>query len=77
MKKLLFILFLLINFVSHGQSPMQGTDEIEMADSLRQDGKIYVVVAVIILIFIGILIYLLALDKKIGKIERDIDNNPQ
>lgn len=44
--------------------------DIEMADALRQSGKIYVVVAVIAVIFIGLAIYLFSLDKKISKLEK-------
>ncbi|MBO0938875.1 CcmD family protein [Fibrella sp. HMF5335] len=46
---------------------------VEMADQLRADGKIWVVVAVIATVFFGIIIYLVTLDRKIGKLERDID----
>lgn len=42
---------------------------IEMADKLRENGKIYVVVAVLVAILIGVLIYLISLDKKISKLE--------
>ena len=49
----------------------QGSD-IEMADAMRQDGKIWVVVGVIVLIFIGIITYLISLDAKISKLEKQI-----
>jgi len=42
----------------------------DMADRMRADGKIYAVVAVIIVIFIGLLVYLLLLDRKISKLEK-------
>lgn len=41
----------------------------EMADSMRSDGKIYVVVAVLATIFAGIFAYLIYLDRKITKAE--------
>ena len=47
---------------------------IEMADGMMASGKIYVVVAVLTLIFLGIVLYLVSLDRKIGKMEREIDN---
>ena len=47
---------------------------IEMADGLYQSGKIYVVVAVLTVIFIGIVIYLILLDRKISKLEKEIKN---
>jgi len=42
-----------------------------MADEMRSNGKIYVVVAVLVTIFIGIVIYLVRLDKKISKLEKE------
>jgi len=45
--------------------------KVDMADTMRSNGKIYVVVAVIICIFLGLAIYLYSLDKKISKIEKD------
>ena len=42
-----------------------------MADTMRSNGKIYVVVAVILTIFAGIIIYLVRLDRKITKLEKN------
>lgn len=42
----------------------------EMADALRQDGKFWVVFAVIMVVLISIFIYLFSLDKKLTKIEK-------
>ncbi len=47
---------------------------VEMADKLRQDGKIWVVVAVIATVFFGIILYLVSLDRKIGKLEREVSD---
>ena len=44
-------------------------------DFMRSIGKIYVVVAVIVAIFIGIIIYLIALDKKLTNLENQITND--
>lgn len=44
--------------------------DVEMADTLRSSGKIYVVVAVIALIFIGLVIFLFSIDRRIKKIEQ-------
>ena len=46
----------------------------EMADVMRANGKIYVVVAVIVTIFIGLFLYLIRLDRKITKLERENAN---
>ncbi len=40
-------------------------------DFMRSLGKIYVVIAVIIAIFIGIVIFLIFLDRRLTKLERD------
>ena len=42
-----------------------------MADAMRENGKIYVVVAVILTIFAGIILYLVRIDKKISKLEKN------
>ena len=47
-------------------------DAPEMADALRQSGKIYVVVLVILLILGGLLAYLIRLDGKVGRLEREL-----
>lgn len=40
-------------------------------DLMRSNGKIYVVVAVVVTIVIGLLIYLVNLDRKIGRMEKE------
>jgi hypothetical protein len=42
-----------------------------MADTLRAEGKIYVVVLVLATIFAGIIVYLVRLDRKIKKLENN------
>lgn len=44
----------------------------EMADGLRASGKIYVVVAVVAVIVGGLLLYLIALDRKVSRLEQEI-----
>lgn len=60
------ISLLLLHFFSVAQP-----GDVEMADSFRSNGKIYVVVAVILTIFAGLITYLVRLDKKITKLERN------
>ena len=43
----------------------------EMADVMRSNGKIYVVVLVLATIFAGIIAYLVRLDRKITKLEKN------
>jgi CcmD family protein len=39
---------------------------------MRADGKIWVVVGVIAIVFVGIITYLVLLDRKISKIEKSL-----
>jgi heme export protein D (CcmD) len=41
------------------------------ADLLRSNGRIYVVVTVILVILLGLFLYLMRLDKKISKLEKE------
>jgi len=43
-------------------------------DFLRSTGKIYSVVAVIVLLFLGLLYLIFRLDKKISEVEKQISN---
>jgi hypothetical protein len=43
----------------------------EMADAFRADGKIYVVVAVIAIVFMGLAVWLFRLDRKISRLEKN------
>lgn len=45
---------------------------VEMADTMRSEGKIYVVVAILLLIFAGLIGYLIMLDRKISEIEKKL-----
>lgn len=69
MKK--YVLSLLFLFLSTLLGFSQPTKQVEMADTLRSSGKIYVVVAVIVVIFLGILFYMISIDRKISKLEKE------
>jgi CcmD family protein len=45
----------------------------DMADVMRSNGKIYVVVAVCLTILIGLFIYVFLLDRKISRLEKGKD----
>ncbi len=47
---------------------------IEMADAMRADGKIYILVAIILIIFIGFIVYLFRTEQKVKKLEEEIKN---
>ncbi|MDB9775293.1 CcmD family protein [Vicingaceae bacterium] len=46
-------------------------ESIEMADRMRADGKIYVVVAIVATILIGLFIYLFSIDRRLNKLEKN------
>ena len=48
----------------------QGT-KVEMADVMRENGRIYVVVAVLLTILAGIILYLIRIDRKISRLEKN------
>ena len=43
-----------------------------MADEMRSNGKIFVVVAVLLTILIGLISYVIRIDKKVSRLEKDI-----
>ena len=47
----------------------------ESSDFFRNIGKIYVVVAVIAVVFLGIVFFLIALDRRLTKLEHQIKDN--
>jgi hypothetical protein len=47
-------------------------EQINMADTMNSNGKIYVVVAVLALILAGIFIYLVRIEGKIKRMEKEI-----
>jgi CcmD family protein len=61
---------LIIFFLSlPSQIYAQPGQDVEMADLMRTDGKIYVVIAVLAVIFTGIVVYLVLIEKKLKKLE--------
>lgn len=67
MKRLLVIILLALNCAAvFAQSP----DRPEMADTFRSSGKIYVVVAVVVIIFVGLAIYLFSIDRRLRNLEK-------
>lgn len=58
---------LVITNVAVAQQP-----KVEMADAMRSNGKIYVVVAVASIIFAGIVVYLIIIDRKVSRLEKEI-----
>ena len=78
MQKKIYSIFLFLScwltgIVAHAQSPANaGNEKVEMADLLRANGKIYVVVACLVIILLGLFVYVVRLDRKIGRLEKEI-----
>ncbi|CAH1002127.1 hypothetical protein LEM8419_03044 [Neolewinella maritima] len=51
------------------------TDDAVAPDFLRSIGKMYVVVAVIVVVFLGLALYLWRLDRRLTDIENQIDDH--
>ncbi|MDQ0640600.1 K+-transporting ATPase A subunit [Pedobacter sp. W3I1] len=67
MKKIFFSLILMMTALQL----FAQDNGVEMADSLRSSGKIYVVVICIVIILVGLLAYLFSIDKRLKKIEKE------
>lgn len=61
---LLFVL-LLTTMISFAQ------EKTEMADTMRSNGRIYVVVAVVTTILAGLILYMVRLDRKMTRLEKE------
>lgn len=44
-----------------------------MADTLRAEGKIYVIVGIILIVLAGLFVYLFLLDRKVTRIEKELN----
>lgn len=64
------ILTLILSLISTATVWAQGND-IEMAEVMRSEGKIYIVIGVLMIIFIGFIIFLVRLDRRIAKMEKE------
>ena len=66
----LFLLFWFQVFLAAAQ-----TAEPEMADTLRSNGKIYVVLACVLLVLAGLVTFLLVMERRISKLEKHSHEN--
>lgn len=76
MKKIVTLLLMIVSYAAQAQEKIAVTaadysnNEVEMADVMRSEGKIYVLVGIIVLIFIGLLIYVIQTDRRVSKLEK-------
>lgn len=68
MKKLLVLMVFILSCVNVFAQKSAPT---EMADAMRSSGKIYVVIATISIIFVGLAIFLFSIDRRLKKIEKE------
>jgi hypothetical protein len=71
--RLFFTCIGLLTVLSIGAQPTDRAGEKmpEMADAMRSNGKIYVVIAVVLTILFGLILYVIRLDKKISRLEKE------
>lgn len=48
--------------------------KVAMADTMRSEGRIYVVIAVMVTILIGLLLYVFRVDRKLTRLEKEVKN---
>jgi CcmD family protein len=73
LKKTLVAVSAFLCYIPSLLAQVSDTEKQYTAFDMRNNGKIYVVVAVIVVILIGLIIYLARLDRKITKLEREIN----
>lgn len=56
---------------------LAGAQDAEMADTFRSEGKIYVVVAIVLIVLTGLVVFLFLLDRKLTKLEKAIQTKIQ
>ena len=73
----LFCLFCSLSVLAQEKQEITQQDytnqQVEMADTFRSEGKIYVVVAIAGLILAGLLLYAVSIDRKVSKLERLVE----
>lgn len=47
--------------------------DVEMAEGIRSNGMIYIVVLVVLVILTGIILYLISMDRKLSRLEKEVD----
>ncbi|MBI5856029.1 MAG: CcmD family protein [Sphingobacteriales bacterium] len=62
----LFVLLMILSSVVFAQD-----DKEVMADTMRSNGRIYVLLAVVVTILLGLILYVFRLDRKISRLEKD------
>lgn len=69
LKKIFFLFSFMISAIA--LQAQDGNKKVEMADLMRSNGRIYVVVAVMLTILAGLILYVVRLDRKISRLEKE------
>jgi CcmD family protein len=69
MRKISRVFALLLMLLSSSMLHAQG--DRNMGDTMRSNGRIYVVITVILVILVGLFLYLIRLDRKMSKLEKN------
>ena len=69
----LTMVLLFISILANAQQ--QNTEKGPVNEFFRSNDKIYVIVGVLVIIFLGIVLFLINLDRKIGKLEEKDKHN--
>ena len=69
MKRLAYFLLTLVILSVSFATSFASDGEPEMADVMRSNGKIYIVVAMVLIVLAGLITYLFLLDRKVKKLE--------
>ena len=65
------LIALIVSMATFGAKAQGANTNDSMASLMRSNGKIYVVVAVVLTILLGLIAYLIRLDRKISKLEKE------
>lgn len=76
MKKWIILLLMAWSLQANAQEKIEITSEdyqnsgVEMADAMRADGKIYVLVGIICIVFAGITVYVIQTNRRVNRLEK-------
>lgn len=66
MKKAFLVLYIILFSITNLMA-----QDVEMADTMRSNGKIYVVVAVLCVVFAAITAYIISVDRRLSRLEKE------
>lgn len=73
-KTVIFFLLSFMVFIPYSIAQEMNQSSVEMSDTMRSEGKIYVVVVVVVILFTGLFIYAINTDRKLSKVEKEIQS---